>query len=264
MPNKGYSETWFAIDANNLLFPDVCMGDKSAKNFAARLQTLNRQWEPERTIVAFDSSESFRRKLFPEYKAKRGAKPEGIDDALKAAKEACWDECVDCVAVPEFEADDVLATIAAAATATGRRCVLFSSDKDMRQLLRAGKVTQCRKLNRDRDRFTAEWMTADDVKRNFDVTAEQWVEFQMLVGDASDNYPGVDGIGPKTAKSLLAKYGTLGNLFAKEEREQIRPREVKKLFAARENGTLDLMRKIATLRDDVPISEALLEMEATR
>lgn len=267
MAAKDYSDTWFAVDGNNLLFPDVCMGDKKATNFTSRLQALNRIWNPERIIVAFDpvDGSSFRREIFPEYKQKPNGKkrdrPEGLDDALKAARQACWDECVDCVSVPGFEADDVIATVVAGAVSIGRRCVIFSSDKDLRQCLVAGSVSQCTSLKLSRGDLETKWMTAEKTLAEFGVSPEQWIDYQSMVGDTSDNYKGVVGIGDVGATKLLSRYGTLDHLIQRETGNKWASKEALKVIAAHESGTLDVMRTLATLRSDVPISEALLELE---
>lgn len=267
MPAKDYSDTWFAVDGNNLLFPDVCMGDKTATNFTNRLQALNRVWNPQRIVVAFDPDDgsSFRRDIFPAYKQKPSGKkrdrPEGLDDALKAAQQACWDECVDCVSVPGFEADDVIATVVAGALSIGRRCAIFSSDKDLRQCLVAGSVSQCISLRLSRGDLETKWMTAADVLAEFKVRPNQWIDYQSMVGDTSDNYTGVAGIGKVGAVKLLNRYETLDQLIERETGNKWASKEALKVIATHESGTLDLMRTLATLRSDVPISEALLELE---
>lgn len=257
--------TWFAIDGNNMLFKDFSTGDRTASRFETRLKLLNRTYHPERIIVGWDPPDgsSFRRDLYAGYKIKRGPKPEGLADAIAAAQAACERECVDSVWSPGFEADDIMATVVNGALMVDRRCVLFSSDKDLRQLLVAGLVTQCIELKRDRDRFNPIWLKADDVKLLYGVEPVQWVDFQTLAGDGGDCVPGVQGIGKVGALDLLDQYGTIDNLLRRSEgksKSDIGPKE-RKVLAARDSGTLDVMRQLVTLRSDVPISEAMMQME---
>ncbi|TWT91422.1 5'-3' exonuclease [Neorhodopirellula pilleata] len=265
-----YADCWFAVDGTNLVFKDVCTGDITGSRFRRRLECLNRQWMPERIIVAFDPDDgtSFRRDLYANYKSNRGPKPEGLEHAIESAKRACYDECVDCVTVSTFEADDVLATVVNGALMVDRRVVLFSSDKDLRQLLLAGRVTQCTQLSRTGDRLNGEFLTERDMaKLNDDgrpvlgALAEQWIEYQTLRGDPGDKVPGVRGIGEEHAAELLSRYGTIDNLCQQAVKLAKVPMPEKKVLAAREDGTLDLMRELVTLRSDVPISAAMMEME---
>lgn len=264
MNDNHYPDTWFAIDGNNSIFKDVVTGDITATRFRRRLECLHHKWHPERIIVAFDPDDgsSFRRDLYGLYKSKRGSKPDGLDHAIESAKQACRDECVDFVSVSGFEADDILATVVDAALSIGKRCVLFSSDKDLRQLLIAGQVTLCTELKRDRDDLLPTWLRAADIFETFGVIPEQWIEYQSIAGDSSDCIPGVRGIGKQGAQVLLEKYRTIANFFAKTDGIQKPDATIRKMREARDNGTLDLMRQLVTLRSDVPIGSALMEMEA--
>ncbi len=265
MDDNRYAQTWFAIDGNNSVYKDVCTGDVRASRFRTRLQCLSRKWRPERIIVAFDpdDSTSFRRDLFPSYKSKRrqSPKPDGLADAIEAAKQACYDECVDCVWVSGFEADDLLATVVNGALSVDRRCCLFSSDKDLRQLLFPGRINQCTDLKRSGHDFAATWLKADDMVPTFGVLAEQWIDYQTLVGDSSDSIPGVKGIGHDAAIEILTKCKTIDWFLSHSLESNLSDSKKAKVKAARDDGTLDLMRELVTLRSDVTIGAAMMELE---
>jgi DNA polymerase I len=266
MSDNHYPDTWFAIDGNNSIFKDVVTGDITATRFRRRIECLNQKWHPERIIVAFDPDDgsSFRRELYGMYKSKRGPKPEGLEHAIDSAKQVCRDECIDFVCVPGFEADDILATIVDGALSRSRRCVMFSSDKDLRQLLLSGHVTQCTELKRSGDEFHPVWFKADEMLGTFGVIPEQWIEYQAIAGDSSDCIPGVKGIGKQGAQVLLEKYRSIANFFAKTDAEKNPDATTRKMRAARNDGTLELMLQLVTLRSDVPIGSAMMEMECAQ
>lgn len=257
--------TWFAIDGNNMVFKDFSCGDSTASRFVARLRCMSRTYHPERIIVAWDpvDGSSFRRDIVPTYKSNRGPKPEGFDEALERAKDACRDECVDSVTVPSFEADDVIATVVNVALSIGRRVVMVSSDKDLRQLLCGGLVTQCTKLNRSGDKLLPQWMTAEDCREFYKVNPIQWVDYQTMVGDKVDGIKGCRGVGPIAAANVLKTMRTLDNFlkFATESAKSaaatanITEKQVGLLKSFDESGELSKVRQLVTLRGDVPIEE---------
>jgi DNA polymerase-1 len=147
------------------------------------------------------------------------------------------------LAVPGFEADDIMATVARLVSEQGGYCVLVTNDKDCRQLLservwlydiRTGKTL-------DREGLLQEW----------GIRPEQVVDYQSLVGDAVDGVPGVPLIGPKTARELLQRYGTLENLYAHLD-ELPRSKRRENLQQFRDQALLS--RQLVRLRDDVPLA----------
>jgi DNA polymerase-1 len=196
-------------------------------------------------IAVFDSGEpTFRTELDGQYKAHRPPPPDDlllqipiVDQILDAMR-------IPKLALPGFEADDLMATIATDAAARGFDVFLCTSDKDCRQLL----SDRVRILN------LRKWETLDreGLLKDWGVMPEQVADFQALVGDSVDNIPGVPGVGPKTAAKWLQQYGTLDNVIAHAD-ELTGPKIRDAIKAAVANGKLDISRRLVRLRTDVPI-----------
>jgi DNA polymerase I len=171
------------------------------------LAKLLKEHDPPRIGVVFDApGKTFRDELFAEYKAHRPPMPDDLRaqiEPLIAAVEALG---LPLLRVPGVEADDVIGTLARRAAERGLRVVISTGDKDMAQLV-DGHVTLVNTM-------TDSSLDRDGVKRKFDVYPEQIVDYLALVGDSSDNIPGVPKVGPKTAAKWLNQYGTLDELLA--------------------------------------------------
>jgi DNA polymerase-1 len=197
-------------------------------------------------IAAFDCAEpTFRCELFPEYKAHRPPPPDDlivqepmIEQVLEAMR-------IPKIGVPGYEADDVMATLAVEGAARGLNVFLCTSDKDCRQLLGDRvKILNLRK---------GDLLDTDGLMAAWGVRPDQVVDFQALVGDASDGVPGVPGVGPKTAAKWLQQYGTLDNLVAHAD-EIGGPKLQEALKKAVADGTLELSRKLVRLDTKVPLT----------
>ena len=197
-------------------------------------------------IAAFDRHEpTFRDVLYAEYKAHRDPPPADllvqkpmIEQVLEAMR-------IPVLSVAGFEADDLIATLAAVGAARGLRVYLCTSDKDCRQLL-TDRVTI---LNLRKGAT----LDAEGLKADWGIAPSQVVDFQTLVGDSVDNVPGVPGCGPKTAAKWLQQYGTLENVIANADAvggPKLRD-SLKKSVA---DGTLELSRKLVRLDPDVPLA----------
>jgi DNA polymerase-1 len=181
--------------------------------FAGALQRLVRQFAPTHLCIPFDPPEPpFRRALFPEY---RTGRPRGTE-----AEVANFDAQVDQVLrvldhlgvahpmVAGYEADDAIGTLAGRAAARGLRTTIVSGDRDLLQL--AGPhVTVFMPRGKEGESFTPEVVQA-----RWGVPPERFVDLKALIGDQSDLIPGVPGIGPRTAASLLTRHGDLDSLYA--------------------------------------------------
>ncbi len=193
-------------------------------------------------IVVFDAPEpSFRHQAYAEYKAKRPPVPPDFQAQLEKIKRAVDLLGLPRLEVPGFEADDVIGTLAKRAEKEGYEVRIVSTDRDLYQLLS--------------DRVSV-WLpdgtlvTPETVRKKYGVGPEQWVEFRALVGDASDNIPGVKGIGEKTAAKLLSEWGSLDALL--ENLERVKPEGVKKkLLAGLED--LKLSRELSKIETDLPL-----------
>jgi len=174
------------------------------------LAKLLKEHDPPRIGVVFDApGKTFRDELFAEYKAHRPPMPDDLRaqvEPLIAAVEALG---LPLLRVSGVEADDVIGTLARRAAERGLRVVISTGDKDMAQLV-DGRVTLVNTM-------TDSALDRDGVKRKFDVYPEQIVDYLALVGDSSDNIPGVPKVGPKTAAKWLNQYGTLDELLAHQD-----------------------------------------------
>jgi DNA polymerase-1 len=198
---------------------------------------------PDYLVCAFDRPEpTFRSALYPAYKAHREEMPSDIALQLPLIQRVLEALAIPSVSHPNYEADDVLATIARAASARGLDVYLCTSDKDCRQLL----DDRIRLYNlRKRQPFGR-----DDLLADWGVRPEQVVDLQALVGDSVDNVPGVPGIGIKTAAKLLQDFGSLDNILAHVDQVPGAKKQESLRAAA---ATVALSRQLVRLADDVPL-----------
>ncbi len=210
--------------------------------FANMLRKLVREEKPDAIAVAMDPrGGSFRRELFPAYKANRDAQPEDLTAQLPVARELidAWKLAV--LEVPGFEADDVIATLARTAPA-GWEVLIVSSDKDLMQLV-GGRVALLDSMKDKR-------IGPAEVAQRFGVLPDKLLDVRALVGDPSDNIPGVKGIGEKGAAALITEYGTLENLL--EHAADVKAKKAREALLAQADMAR-LSKRLATLRDDVPL-----------
>ncbi len=210
--------------------------------FANMLRKLVREERPDAIAVAMDPrGGSFRRELYAEYKATRDAQPEDLTAQMRLARELIDAWRLPVLEVPGFEADDVIATLAHRLPA-GWELVIVSTDKDLMQLVRDGVVLL--------DTMKDQRIGPDQVRERFGVPPASVLDVRALVGDTSDNIPGVKGIGEKGAAALIAEWGTLENLLAHAS-EVTAKKAREALLAQAESARLS--KRLASLRDDVPI-----------
>jgi DNA polymerase-1 len=206
------------------------------------LLRMLREQDPALVAVVFDApGRTFRDDLFAEYKAQRAPMPDDLRsqvEPLVAAVEALG---LPLLRIPGVEADDVIGTLCLRAVAAGMKVIVSTGDKDMAQLVNEHISLINTMTNSSLDR--------EGVKVKFDVYPEQIVDYLALVGDSSDNIPGVPKVGPKTAAKWLNEYRTLDNLIANQER--IEGKVGESLRASLSN--LALSRDLATIRCDLEL-----------
>src|SRR2546421_10196981 len=175
--------------------------------FARMLMRLEEDNQPARMAVVFDSKAggNFRAQLFPDYKANRKEAPEELSVQMEYFPKIVEGLGWPCLAVPGVEADDVIATLVVEAKQKGWEVVIYSADKDIMQLIGDG-VSMI-------DALHQKTYTREEVIKKMGVPPEQIPDFLALVGDTSDNIPGLRGCGDKTAAALLAQYGSLEKLI---------------------------------------------------
>jgi DNA polymerase-1 len=206
--------SYFIFRAHHSMPADMMDGDGNATHalygFARFISDLLEQVRPERIGVAFDhgarSETSFRNGIYPAYKANREAPPAALQRQILLCREFCRHLGLAEFASEQYEADDIIGTLAARARAAGLRNVFVTRDKDLSQLLRDEDVYWDYSGN-IRYRY-------HEIGPRFGAVPELIADFLALTGDSVDNIPGVPGIGKKTAAELFAVFGSLDELYA--------------------------------------------------
>ncbi|MBX3475518.1 MAG: DNA polymerase I [Planctomycetes bacterium] len=211
--------------------------------FTRMLQKLIKAHKPEYLICTLDPrGPTFRDEIYPQYKANRDEMPEDLRDQMPKIEAMVKAFGIPIAMVPGFEADDVIATLAKRGIKKGLSVRMISRDKDLKQLVEDDLLL----LNADDDSTYG----PKELKEEFGLTTEQYIDLQALAGDSVDNIPGAKGIGPKTAAELLQEYGSLENVL-KHAEEIKQPKRRENLIAFKPEA--ELSKKLVTMRTDVPI-----------
>jgi len=216
--------------------------------FSRMLLRLEEDNLPKRMAVVFDhkGGRNFRAEMYADYKAHRKEAPEELGVQMEYFPKIVNGLGWPCLAVPGVEADDVIATLVDHAKAKGWEVVIYSADKDLMQLIGDG-VTMI-------DALHQKTYTREEVIKKMGVPPEKIPDFLALVGDTSDNIPGIKGVGDKTAAGLLEKYGTLENLL--KENPVVPRLSVKQPFSDPEQlERVTVSRKLVELKRDVEVPE---------
>ncbi|MEJ2401307.1 MAG: DNA polymerase I [Xanthomonadales bacterium] len=212
---------------------------------ANMLRRLLNEAQPEFIAVVFDAKgPTFRHELYPDYKANRPPMPPELGRQVEAILDFTRLLGLPLLQVDGVEADDVIGTLARQAEAEGMNCVISTGDKDMAQLVSDTTTLTNTMTGTDTDRA--------GVKSKFDVTPEQFVDFLALTGDKSDNIPGVEKCGPKTAAKWLDSWDSLDEIIA--HADEVGGKIGENLRAALDQ--LPLSRELATIRTDVELDAA--------
>jgi len=208
----------FLVDASVYVFrayhsmlPDMRDRDGNSTHavfgFARFLGDLIERVRPTHMAVAFDqrSKESYRRRLFPAYKANRERPPEDLTQQFGRCRELCRHLGVAEFVYPEYEADDIIGTLAGMMRAGGERSAYITRDKDLAQLMRDGDLLW--------DFGARGQFGYHDIERHYGVRPERFADYLALAGDESDNIPGVPGVGHRTAASLMKAFASLDDLY---------------------------------------------------
>jgi len=210
--------------------------------FARELMRILEQEKPDYIAVAFDTGKTFRDKIFPAYKGTRAKMPDDLTPQIGRIR-----QLVDVFNIPRlemegFEADDVLGSIARIAAEQGLGVKIITGDRDLLQLVNEHTAVY---LAGDDQNYVKE----EDVIRKLGVRPDQVVDYKALVGDKSDNIPGVAGVGEKTAITLLEKFQTLDNIYA--HIDEVENRWKSKLELNKENAYMS--RDLAQIKTDLNV-----------
>ncbi len=247
--------SYYALSAGDPTRWQTSGGEPTAGiyGFASVLLRLLENDRPDYMAVAFDVGKTFRHEMYPDYKGTRAKMPDDLRPQIKRIR-----QMVDAFNLPRiekegYEADDVLGSLAGIAEEQGLGVKIITGDRDLLQLVTERVIVNLpgRSLSDARDYYPA------DVVKKLGVRADQVVDFKALMGDSSDNIPGVYGIGKKTAQKLLAEYDNLDNIYA--HLDEIPNRYRTKLAADKKAAYLS--RDLARIRTNLNLS---LDLEHAR
>ncbi|GAB4296520.1 MAG: DNA polymerase I [Desulfuromonadia bacterium] len=210
------------------------------------LLKLIRDENPSYLAVVFDAGrQTFRTEIYPDYKANRAAMPDDLRIQIEPLLETIRAFSIPVIQQEGFEADDIIATIATRTATEGRPVVVVTGDKDLMQIV-GERITL-------HDTMKGKRTDRDGVKERFGVLPHQVVDILALMGDASDNIPGVPGIGEKTAIKLIQQYRSLDDLLANADQISGKSGERLRQFADQAR----LSQRLATIDRNVPIPFSL-------
>ncbi|MBE5892457.1 MAG: DNA polymerase I [Lachnospiraceae bacterium] len=213
--------------------------------------------KPDFLAVAFDvHAPTFRHQMFEAYKGTRKPMPEELREQVPVMKEVLRAMGIVIMEQAGLEADDILGTLAQKADSRGINVALVSGDRDLLQI--ATDRIKIRIPKTKMGKTEIEDYYAKDVQTAYDVTPEQFIELKALMGDTSDNIPGVPKVGEKTARELMVTYGSLENIYA--HLDEISKKSIRE--SLRDNKDLaDLSKALATIKTDCDIE---LDYEAAK
>ncbi|MBN1795936.1 MAG: DNA polymerase I [Sedimentisphaerales bacterium] len=215
---------------------------KATYIFTTAMLKLINEAKPDMLIVAMDSKEpSFRTKIYKEYKAHRPPMPDDMPVQIGRIEEILEAMNIPMLRCSGFEADDLIGTIATKASAKGIDVYICSKDKDMLQLLDKHVKTY--------DIKTGEITNLESMKKDMNMTPEQFIDVLALQGDTSDNIPGVPDVGPKTALEWIQQYGSIDNLY--KHADEIKGKRGDNLRASAE--VVELSKELVKIDRNAPV-----------
>lgn len=247
-----------AYRAFHALPPTLSTSDGELTNavfgFASMLLTVLQEFQPDYVAVAFDVGRTFRHDLSEDYKATRAKMPDQLASQLDRIKDLVSAFNIPIFEAEGYEADDVLGTLARRAEEQGVETIIVTGDTDAFQLI----DTHTRVYTSGRRFSDTQLYDEAAVMERFGLRPEQLIDFKSLTGDKSDNIPGVTGVGEKTAATLLAKYGTLENIY--DHLHEIEPKRARTALEQGKDAAFESKRLVQIVRD-VPLD---LNLEACR
>jgi len=213
--------------------------------FCSMLISLLGKHESDLFCVALDAGrDTFRKEIYPEYKNNRDETPSDLKSQFPILIEACSAFGVPIIETVGYEADDIIATIATKLSKQNYEVRIIASDKDLMQLIDENIYLF--------DPIKSRVIKEKEVLEKYGVAPQQMVSLQALMGDSTDNIPGVQGVGPKTAAKLLNQFQSLENIY--NEIENVTPPKLKEKLINQKN-MVEISEKLVTLCRSVPIDE---------
>lgn len=212
------------------------------------------EYEPSHICVAFDlKAPTFRHKMYDQYKAQRKGMPDDLAEQMPHLKEVLSAMNILQLSLEGYEADDIIGTVSRICDEEGTKCYIVTGDKDDLQL--ASKNTSVLLTTTRMGQTTTEELNDEGVFNKYGVTPEEFIAVKALMGDSSDNIPGVKGIGEKTAFDLLARFHSLDGIYEDIESEHIKKAAREKLIAGKDDAYM--CHKLCTIDKNVPIEFAI-------
>ena len=207
--------------------------------------------KPTHFAVIFDAArKTFRNEIYSDYKANRSEAPDDLAPQFEYIRKSVVAFNLPSVDLPNYEADDLIATYVEQILAKGAKVTIVSSDKDLMQLYR--------KDVRLFDPMKNKFITPEDIVTKFGVGPEKVIDVQSLAGDSSDNVPGVPGIGVKTAAELINKYGSLEKLL--DNAQEIKQNKRRETLIENKDKAI-ISKKLVTLMKDAPVERKIEEFQ---
>ncbi|MCS6913722.1 MAG: DNA polymerase I [Myxococcales bacterium] len=260
-------DTLYLVDGSNFLFrayhalPPMSTSAGTPTGavfgFTSMLLKLVGEQRPSHLAVVFDAGgRSVRAEVFPQYKANRAECPEDLRPQFDLARRVVQAMGIQVLDARDAEADDVLATLARRGREAGLRVVIVSSDKDLMQLCGPNVVVYDTMKEGGQGRLYG----PAEVEEKFGVPPEQLGDLLALMGDASDNVPGVPGIGPKTAAQLIRQFGSIDELYRHLDRIQVRGADRIRALLKEHEQSVRLARRLVALDEDVALDVTLEQL----
>lgn len=237
----------------NLATPDGELTN-AVYGFTSMLLNVLRDYQPEYVAVAFDVSKTFRHEMYEPYKGHRERMPDELRSQVERIKEVVEALNIPIFTAEGYEADDVLATLAKQAAAQGVDTLIVTGDRDILQVV----DDHIRVLTSGRQFSDTIIYDPATVQEKYGLRPDQLLDLKALVGDKSDNIPGVRGIGEKGAAELLQKYGSLEAIFARLE--EVKPERARKALIENREAA-ELSRKLGKIVTEAPVK---LDLAACR
>ncbi|GIK72379.1 MAG: DNA polymerase I [Chloroflexota bacterium] len=216
--------------------------------FARKLLATLRDFNPDYVAVAFDTGDTWRHAEFPDYKATRDAMPDDMRTQMTRIEEMLSAFNIPIITYNNYEADDILGTLARAVAAQGIDVLVMTGDRDMFQLV--DDHIKILYTSGGPNPVTSVY-GVEQVQERYGLTPQQFIDFKALTGDASDNIPGVPGVGEKTAVKFLQQYGSIDALYAHID-EISGPKTRQALLDAREQVLRN--RRLVTINTDLDLT----------
>ena len=214
------------------------------------LEKLEKEEQPDAVCVSFDlHGPTFRHLKYDGYKATRHGMPEELRMQMPVMKDVLRAMNIPIYECQGWEADDVIGTVGRICSGNGWECVIATGDRDSLQLI--DENVHVKLVISKPGQTTATLYTEEKFREEYGFEPKKMVDLKALMGDSSDNIPGVAGVGPKTATELLLQFGSLDGIYENLDDASIRPKLREKLEAGKENAYLSY--DLATIRPEAPI-----------